>query len=121
MLVAPERALDEDAYRRSAGAEDVLSQAPIFATLGEAVADCTLVIGCTARARRVALEELLPDEGAQRALAKAGEPAEVAFVFGRERTGLTNDELQLCHAAVHILRSAVQFAESGCGRAGAGV
>ncbi|WP_017168588.1 RNA methyltransferase, partial [Xanthomonas phaseoli] len=101
VLVAPERALDEDAYRRSAGAEDVLGQ-PIFATLGEAVADCTLVMGCTARARRVALEELLPDEGAQRALAKAGEPAEVAFVFGRERTGLTNDELQLCHAAVHI-------------------
>ncbi|MFC7521541.1 RNA methyltransferase [Xanthomonas populi] len=102
VLVAPERALDEDAYRRSAGAEDVLGDAPIFATLAEAVADCTLVIGCTARARRVALEELLPDAGARRALAKAGEPAEVAIVFGRERTGLTNDELQLCHAAVHI-------------------
>ncbi|MEG8129507.1 RNA methyltransferase [Xanthomonas hortorum] len=102
VLVAPERALDEDAYRRSAGAEDVVGDAPVFATLGEAVADCTLVIGCTARARRVALEELLPDAGARRALAKAGEPAEVAIVFGRERTGLTNDELQLCHAAVHI-------------------
>ncbi|PZU23375.1 MAG: RNA methyltransferase, partial [Stenotrophomonas sp.] len=38
----------------------------------------------------------------QRAVAKAAEPAEVAFVFGRERTGLTNEELQLCHAAVHI-------------------
>ncbi|MBB2803244.1 RNA methyltransferase [Xanthomonas sp. NCPPB 2865] len=102
VLVAPERALDEDAYRRSAGAEDVLGEAPIFATLAEAVADCTLVIGCTARARRVALEELPPDEGARRAWAKAGEPAEVAIVFGRERTGLTNDELQLCHAALHI-------------------
>lgn len=52
VLVAPEKALDEDAYRRSAGAEDVLSDAPIFETLAEAVADCTLVIGCTARARR---------------------------------------------------------------------
>lgn len=102
VLVAPEKALDEDAYRRSAGAEDVLSDAPIFETLAEAVADCTLVIGCTARARRVALEELAPDVGAGRAWAKAAEPAEVAIVFGRERTGLTNDELQLCHAAVHI-------------------
>ncbi|MBF9172181.1 RNA methyltransferase [Xanthomonas campestris pv. campestris] len=102
VLVAPEKALDEDAYRRSAGAEDVLSDAPIFETLAEAVADCTLVIGCTARARRVALEELAPDAGASRAWAKAAEPAEVAIVFGRERTGLTNDELQLCHAAVHI-------------------
>ncbi|WP_407469492.1 RNA methyltransferase [Xanthomonas campestris pv. raphani] len=102
VLVAPEKALDEDAYRRSAGAEDVLSDAPIFETLAEAVADCTLVIGCTARARRVALEELAPDAGAGRAWATAAEPAEVAIVFGRERTGLTNDELQLCHAAVHI-------------------
>ncbi|KAB7764923.1 RNA methyltransferase [Xanthomonas maliensis] len=102
VLVAPERALDEDAYRRSAGAEDLLGDAPIVATLAEAVADCTLVMGCTARARRVALEELLPADGAHRAVSNAAAAAEVAIVFGRERTGLTNDELQLCHAAVHI-------------------
>ena len=74
----------------------------MFASLAEAVADCRLVMGCTARARRVQLEELLPEVAGQRAVAKAAEPAEVAFVFGRERTGLTNEELQLCHAAVHI-------------------
>ena len=102
VLVAPERALDEDAYRRSAGAEDVLQQAPVLATLAEAVADCRLVLGCTARSRRVSLEELLPADGAQRLVATAAEQAEVALVFGRERTGLTNEELQLCHAAVHI-------------------
>ncbi|MCF7751758.1 RNA methyltransferase [Bacillus subtilis subsp. subtilis] len=102
VLVAPEKPLDDEAFRRSAGAEDVLGDAPVVATLAEAVADCTLVLGCTARARRVQLEELLPTVAAQRALAKAGEPAEVAFVFGRERTGLTNEELQLCHLAVHI-------------------
>lgn len=102
VLVAPEKPLDEDAFRRSAGAEDVLGDAPVVATLAEAVADCRLVLGCTARSRRVQLEELLPELAGQRAVAKAGEPAEVAFVFGRERTGLTNEELQLCHAAVHI-------------------
>lgn len=102
VLVAPEKPLDEEAFRRSAGAEDVLGDAPVVATLAEAVADCTLVLGCTARARRVQLEELLPAVAAQRALAHAAEPAEVAFVFGRERTGLTNEELQLCHLAVHI-------------------
>lgn len=102
VLVAPEKPLNEDAFRRSAGAEDVLGDAPVFATLAEAVADCRLVLGCTARSRRVQLEELLPELAGQRAVAKAGEPAEVAFVFGRERTGLTNEELQLCHAAVHI-------------------
>ncbi len=102
VLVAPERPLDEDAYRRSAGAEDLLGDAPVLATLAEAVADCTLVLGCTARSRRVALEELLPAEGGSRAVARANEGGEVAVVFGRERTGLTNEELQLCHLAVHI-------------------
>lgn len=98
VLVAPEKAPDDEAYRRSAGAEDLLDAAPVHATLAEAVADCTLVMGCTARSRRVQLEELLPADAAQRAVA----PAEVAVVFGRERTGLTNEELQLCHVAVHI-------------------
>ncbi|MGV8960457.1 MAG: RNA methyltransferase [Stenotrophomonas sp.] len=102
VLVAPEKPLDEVAFRRSAGAEDVLGDAPIVQTLAEAVGDCRLVLGCTARSRRVSLEELLPELAGQRAVAKAAEPAEVAFVFGRERTGLTNEELQLCHAAVHI-------------------
>lgn len=102
VLVAPEKPLDEDAFRRSAGAEDVLGDAPVVATLADAVADCTLVLGCTARARRVQLEELLPTVAAGRVAAKAAEGAEVAIVFGRERTGLTNEELQLCHAAVHI-------------------
>ncbi len=102
VLVAPEKPLDEEAFRRSAGAEDVLGDAPVVATLAEAVADCTLVLGCTARARRVQLEELLPAVAAARLADKAGEGAEVALVFGRERTGLTNEELQLCHAAVHI-------------------
>src|SRR5690606_41369091 len=63
-----------------------------------------LVLGCTARSRRIALEELRPREAAGRAAARAaaseGTPA--ALVFGRERTGLDNDELQLCHAAVTI-------------------
>ena len=102
VLVAPERPLDEAAYRRSAGAEEVMGDAPVFATLAEAVADCRLVLGCTARSRRVALEELLPRQAAARGVAMAGDGGEVALVFGRERTGLENEELQLCHAAVHI-------------------
>ena len=100
-LVAPEKPLDDVAYRRSAGAEDVLGQAPVFATLAEAVADCRLVLGCTARSRRVQLEQLEPDQAAGRLL-QAATDGEVALVFGRERTGLDNEELQLCHAAVHI-------------------
>ncbi|MDQ1093664.1 tRNA (cytidine32/uridine32-2'-O)-methyltransferase [Xanthomonas sacchari] len=102
VLVAPECEVDTEAYRRSAGAEDLLQQAPVLPALADAVADCRLVLGCTARSRRVSLEELLPADAAQRLTATSAEPAEVALVFGRERTGLTNEELQLCHAAVHI-------------------
>jgi len=102
VLVAPEKTPDDESMRRAAGADDLLAAAPIYPTLAQAVADCTLVLGCTARARRVQLEELLPAEAARRAVAHAAGPAEVAVVFGRERTGLTNEELQLCHLAVHI-------------------
>lgn len=101
VLVAPERPLNEEAYRRSAGADEIMGNAPVLATLAEAVADCRLVLGCTARSRRVSLEQLLPHEAAQRLVAAAA-VEEVALVFGRERTGLDNGELQLCHAAVHI-------------------
>jgi tRNA (cytidine32/uridine32-2'-O)-methyltransferase len=102
VLVAPERYPHIEAHALAAGADDVLATAPVLATLAEAVADCRLVLGCTARSRRVALEEHLPRVAASLVTARAGEGAEVALVFGRERTGLTNDELQLCHAAVHI-------------------
>lgn len=102
VLVAPERYPHADAHALAAGADDVLAGAPVFATLAEAVADCTLVLGCTARSRRVPLPEQGPREAAAAALSEAAGGGEVALVFGRERTGLENDELQQCHAAVHI-------------------
>lgn len=102
VLVAPERFPHQDATALAAGAADLLEAAEVFPTLADAVADCRLVLGCTARSRRIALDEVSPREAAERAFAAAGEQADVALVFGRERTGLDNDELQLCHAAVHI-------------------
>src|SRR5207342_3420522 len=101
VLVAPEKAPDRDTEAMAAGADDLVAAAPVHATLAEAVADCALVLGCTARSRRVQLEQLDPREAALRALEFAGQ-GPVALVFGRERTGLDNNELQLCHAAVHI-------------------
>ena len=102
VLVAPERAPDAESHALAAGADDLLAAAVTVATLAEAVADCTHVLGCTARSRRVALEELAPREAAGRTVAAAAAGAQTALVFGRERTGLDNGELQLCHAAVHI-------------------
>ena len=102
VLVDPSRFPHAEADALAAGADDVLAAAEVHASLAEAIADCRLVLGCTARSRRVSLEEQPPREAAMRAFGVAAAGAEVALVFGRERTGLTNDELQLCHTAVHI-------------------
>jgi tRNA (cytidine32/uridine32-2'-O)-methyltransferase len=100
-LVAPERFPDPEAFALSAGASDVLDEASVHASLGEALADCRLVIATTARQRSVPMPELSPREAAAR-LREAAADGPVALVFGRERTGLDNEELQLCHAAVCI-------------------
>ncbi|GHA75831.1 RNA methyltransferase [Cognatilysobacter bugurensis] len=102
VLVAPETAPNAESFALAAGADDVLASAVTCSTLAEAIADCTQVYGCTARSRRIALEELMPRVAADRVRAEAEAGGEIAVVFGRERTGLNNDELQLCHAAVHI-------------------
>ncbi len=101
MLVAPERFPDREAYALAAGANDVLDRAEVHACLPDALADCRLVIATTARQRTVPMPELSPREGAQRVV-EAQAMGEVALVFGRERTGLDNEELQLCHAAICI-------------------
>ena len=102
VLVAPEALPSHrDASAMAAGADDVLESALVCASLDEALADCLAVFGCTARRRSVALPEHDPREGASQLLAAAaGGPT--ALLFGRERTGLTNEELQRCHGAIHI-------------------
>ena len=101
VLVAPEEFPGDEASARAAGADDVLSQAQVCATLDEAIADCHLVIGASARERRIAWPMLAPAEAARRVVAAAA-GQEVAVLFGRERTGLTNDELDRCQILVNI-------------------
>lgn len=102
VLVAPEHPVDHpDAIAMAAGADDRLQAARVVASVEEAVAEAVFVLGCTARSRTVPLPELSPREAAAR-LIEAAPTGRVALLFGRERTGLTNDELQRCHAAVHI-------------------
>jgi len=100
-LVAPENFPHVDASALAAGADDLLDGARITATLAEAVAGCTLVLGSTATQRAVPMPELTPREAAARLL-EASRHGDVALVFGPERTGLENAELQLCHASVCI-------------------
>src|SRR5690606_8368535 len=101
-LVGPERYPHREAAALAAGAADVLAAARVFQAPAEAGGECRLVLGCTARDRRIALPQWTPREAAARAAGVARAGGQVALLFGRERTGLTNEELQLCHAAVHI-------------------
>ena len=101
-LVAPLRWPDSVGFDRAVGAEDLLLAAPVYPNLSAAVADCTYVAGCTARTRRVALQTHAPAEVATQLRQYSAAGQRVAIVFGRERTGLTNEELQVCQIAIHI-------------------
>lgn len=96
-LVAPRAFPHEAATARAVGAADLLEAAVVVATLADAIADCGLVVGTSARERRIPwpLEEARG--AAARIAAAAGAANEVAIVFGREDRGLTNDELHRCH------------------------
>lgn len=101
-LVAPHAFPHAEATALAAGADDVLDAATISADLPSAIADCRFVLGATARRRGVLLDELSPREAAQRVLAATAIGHQVAVLFGNERTGLDNDEIKLCHAAIAI-------------------
>ncbi|KAA2285836.1 RNA methyltransferase [Arenimonas fontis] len=100
-LVAPERFPDPEAVALAAGADDLLLAASVHAGLVDALAGCHRVVGTSARRRSVPLPELSPREAAAE-LVRAAAAGPVALVFGRERTGLENAELQRCHATVTI-------------------
>ena len=89
------------AVGRAASALDILERAEVVETLVEAIADCALVIGSSARSRSLPWPMLTPEQSAEK-LVKEGRSAQVALVFGREDSGLNNEELQLCHFHVQI-------------------
>jgi TrmH family RNA methyltransferase len=100
-VVAPERFPHPEAMARAADAAELLSRAVICATLEEAIGDCQLVVGTSSRARRIDWPALSPPECA-RQLTSAAEQGAVALLFGQERTGLTNKELDRCQYMVSI-------------------
>lgn len=101
VLVAPKRFPAPEATALAADAGDVLEGAIVLPSLAEAVQDCQLVVGASARSRRIGWPTLTPAEGARR-LVEVAATGTVALVFGQERTGLTNEELDRCHAVVTI-------------------
>ncbi len=102
-LVTPKQFPHADATARASGADDVLARATVCATLDEALAGCSLVMGASARLRNLSVPLLAPRQCATKALSEITETGiECALVFGREHSGLTNDELGRCHHLVNI-------------------
>ncbi|MGD8587600.1 MAG: tRNA (cytosine(32)/uridine(32)-2'-O)-methyltransferase TrmJ [Chromatiales bacterium] len=100
-LVSPLRYPDAEATARASGADDLLARARVYHSLDEALAGCRLVIGTSARQRAVAWPLLTPQECGTR-LVDETSAGEVALVFGRESSGLSNEELDRCNYLVHI-------------------
>jgi TrmH family RNA methyltransferase len=100
-LVAPREFPSDEASARAAGADAVLEQARVCATLDEALAGCRFVVGASARLRGLSWSTVSPREVAPRLLAESVQ-GEAAVVFGRESSGLSNDELASCHQLLNI-------------------
>jgi len=101
VLVDPIEMPNGQAQALSAGASDVLANAKVVNTLEEAISDCGLVVGTSARSRTLPWPMLDPRECGEKLISEVSDYP-VALVFGRESSGLTNDELQLCHFHVQI-------------------
>jgi tRNA (cytidine32/uridine32-2'-O)-methyltransferase len=101
VLVSPQDYPNPKAMWRAAGAVDVLEQTVVVETLAEAISDCSLVVGASARQRRIPWPVLGARQGGE-TIAKQASTEQVAIIFGREDRGLTNEELQQCNYHIEI-------------------
>ena len=131
-LVAPRYAdvlTQSDALAFASGAGDLLRHATVHASLDDALAGTAWSVALTAREREFAPPRLSLGDAAIKAAALAAQPAhnEIAFVFGSERYGLSNDDVLRCQATCAIetgksytslnLAQAVQLVAYECRRA----
>jgi len=100
-LVEPKVFPHADATARAAGADDILATAQVCSTLDEAIGDCHLVMGASARIRSLSCPVVSPDACA-RLVELEDKTQQVALLFGREHSGLTNKEVDRCHQLIHI-------------------
>lgn len=100
-LVNPAQFPNAEATARASGADDLLASAQQFDSIEAAIADATLVIGASARSRSLPVPMLDPRQCAE-LVCNHPDAGNAVILFGRERTGLTNEELDLCHYLVQI-------------------
>jgi TrmH family RNA methyltransferase len=99
-LVRPEKFPHKDATDMAVGAADLLERAQVFSNLRTAVADCAYVVGSSARLRSLPHNTTTPRELAPR-LARDIR-GRIALLFGSERVGLSNEDLESCHELVSV-------------------
>lgn len=100
-LVNPKQFPNYEATAMASGADDLLTKATVCSSFEEALTGCHLVLGTTARERKLQ-HDFIDGREAGALSIKEAEEREVALVFGRERTGLTNEEVGLCHKLINI-------------------
>jgi TrmH family RNA methyltransferase len=105
VLVRPRQFPHAEASARASGADDLLTRARVVDSLAEAIADCGLVVATTSRERDQYFRVLDVRDAAARLVVEA-QRAPAAVIFGAERTGLTNEELESAHLLVRIPASA---------------
>ena len=100
VLVEPKRFPDSAATARATGAADLLETATVVSTLAEALTGCVRVYAATARGRSLEIPTASAREWATEIAATPDD--QIALIFGRECSGLTNEELGLAHRAICI-------------------
>jgi len=100
-LVTPRTFPCAEATAMASGADDLLQRATVHESLESALEGCSLVLGTSARLRSLPMPQMDLRKAAESALAEH-EGQDIAILFGMERYGLTNDEIQRCHQLVHI-------------------
>jgi TrmH family RNA methyltransferase len=103
-LVNPKKFPHPEASKLSAGAESVLEQARVVESLEQAIGDCTLVMGTSVRDREVSWPTADPRASASEMVdhLKQASDHQVAILFGRESSGLSNQEMDCCHSQIRI-------------------
>lgn len=99
-LVSPKIFPSAEATARATGADDILAETVVCSSLKEAIAECDLVVGTSARTRSLPWPMVSPRECAK--IVSEQKYSSAAIVFGRENSGLSNEELELCNLVLQI-------------------
>ena len=101
-LVAPHGFPNAEVTARASGSDDILARVRVYENIADATRDCGFVLGTSARMRNIQWPLINPEQAARRVMQQALAGTPVAILFGTERTGLSNEDMELCNAVIEI-------------------